>query len=442
MYSSSDEIVQKKQVMQRWFDRIFILFFLFLPFQFALNPGEDIDLALVRLFVVGIFVFWIGLFVIRGYFFFPRSFIFWLALSFVFLCVFSFFWAENGEWALRKSVFLINFLLFFIVLSYGFLERMICVENIVRAIIFSGFFSAIFGLGQFFFSLFVGVSNAVEFWRISVAPFFLGERFSEAVVEYSSWLVNISGHTVFRAIGPFPDPHIAAFFWGMCFMMALSFALYKKTTFSFFVSGVIFLALILTFSRGVYFALSGVFFLFVLGGVFLSRKGKAILVFTGGVLLFVFLFSPTNPFFERFLSSFSSVDTSNQGRLEMWSQAGVTLWEQPWGVGIGNYALTLAPFADYRDPYYAHNIYLDVMVESGIIAGMVLIGVLVSVCWVGFLLWKKWDIWWGMGTFLSVGVFGLYGIFDTPLYSVHIFPLLLCIFAIAVYGEMILRKKK
>ena len=327
-------------------------------------------------------------------------------------------------------------------MSYGFLEEWLHRERFIQVIILSGFFSALFGLMQFFFSLFIGVANAVELWRSSVAPFFLGTRFSEAVVEYSSWLVHLSGHTVFRAIGPFPDPHIAAFFWGICFMMAISFAFYKKSLASFFLSGVIFLALLLTFSRGVYFALFGAFSLFVLGGTMLSRKGKILLLFLVGVFVLLLLFSPTNPFFERFLSSFSSVDTSNQGRLEMWFQAGKTLWEHPWGVGIGNYALTLAPFAEYRDPYYAHNMYLDSMVESGILVGVMFVSILLGVCWIGMNLWRKQRLWWGWGLFFSAVVFGIYAIFDTPLYSVHILPLLLSVFAIAVYGEIILRKKE
>jgi len=38
------------------------------------------------------------------------------------------------------------------------------------------------------------------------------------------------------------------------------------------------------------------------------------------------------------------------------------------GVGIGNYPLEIKATADYREPIYAHNTYLDIAAETGLVS--------------------------------------------------------------------------
>lgn len=70
---------------------------------------------------------------------------------------------------------------------------------------------------------------------------------------------------------------------------------------------------------------------------------------------------------SRFYSIFNLKEGSNQGRLEIWSQAVEVVKNNPLtGVGIGNYPLEIKPTASYREPIYAHNTYLDIAAETGI----------------------------------------------------------------------------
>ena len=103
--TSSNKSSKKKKLVDVWLERGVFLFFLFLPFQFALNPTENIDLALIRVLIIALFLFWLGAFLWRGRFFFPQSFLFWMVVSFVFLSVISFFVGRKPRMGSTKESF-------------------------------------------------------------------------------------------------------------------------------------------------------------------------------------------------------------------------------------------------------------------------------------------------------------------------------------------------
>ena len=74
-----------------------------------------------------------------------------------------------------------------------------------------------------------------------------------------------------------------------------------------------------------------------------------------------------------FSSIFDLKEGSNVGRLEMWKKSAEVALDNPFsGVGIGNYPLEVKASADYREPITAHNTYLDIASETGIISLLVL----------------------------------------------------------------------
>lgn len=88
--------------------------------------------------------------------------------------------------------------------------------------------------------------------------------------------------------------------------------------------------------------------------------------------------------FDR-LGSLASPASADPGRLLIWEQAWKMLQDAPWlGTGIGTFWLAWPPYrhpVDGSGGYYVHNDYLQLWVESGLPALLLLLAVLTSVLW-------------------------------------------------------------
>lgn len=409
-----------------------IFFVFFLPFQFALHPVEGIDLASARVLAVGIFLWWSAKSLAEKRCILPRPLVFFCFAAFLLFATASSLWAENSSWALRKTAFLLSFSPLFLVF-YAVLRELRARERIFRALISGAALAALFALLQFSMQFIFGVEGTFAFWVREVLPFFLGPTFGEAVANYPSLLVNISGFTVMRASGFFPDPHMAAFFFGMSFPLALSLAwdaAPRRRTYWLICALVILIADLLTFSRGGYIGLLSGMGVFALP-LFLryaAVKKRAVEIGVGGsIILALILASPVG---TRLFSSFSQGDGSNTERVRLWQEGAELIAERPaFGVGLGNYPLAVKPSADYREPIYAHNLFLDIALELGIIGAFFFIAFL-------FLgISSAWRQWLDERTLLplafcsSLIVFSAHSFFETPIFSVHILPLFLLLMA-------------
>lgn len=398
-----------------------------LPFQIALNPAAGIDLASIRIFILFIFLVWLALGLKRKNITLPKGLQGGLILSFLFLNIFSLFFAGNIEWGLRKLLFLFSiFPVYFVfadVVSNN--EKII---KIVKSLIWSGFFVSLIGIAQFLLQFILGVEKAYKFWADYVIVPFLGKAFSEAVLQNPSWLVNISGATYFRATAIFPDPHMLAFFINMIIFLSLGliFHLKNKKVSYIVILFFLFSASLLTFSRGGYLGLSaGLVFLAFYYIPKLSKKYKAAIVaaiFLLGMLLFI-----PSPVSQRFFSSFNFKEGSNKGRIETWGKAVEIIASHPiFGVGIGNYPLEIKAVAGYREPIYSHNAYLDIAAETGIANALIWIGIIL-VSFKKFLA-KSQENYFFLGAAAALLAFAIHSLVETPIYS----PVVLTLFLIFI----------
>lgn len=418
--------------------RLLQIFFFTLPFQFALNPVNGVDLHLSRVFVAVIFFVWLSQSLDRRALWLPKSIPVILALSFLFVAGVSFLWAEAPMWSVRKMLFLLSYAPLLFVLSDLFQrEGSKIAMRILRAFVFGSAFAAMVGIFQFAIQFFIGVERTFSFWIGYVLPIFLGNEFSSEVAAFPSLLANIGGETILRATAFFPDPHIFAFYMGISLPFSFACSFFsenrrEKMIFGIF-TGLLFFADLLSFSRGGYV---GVFF-GALTAVFLLRKiifssffGKIIAfsVVSAGLLLF---FIP-NPVQERAWSSFSLEDGSNSGRIAIWREAIVFSSEAPFfGYGLGNYPLAVKPTAEYREPIYAHDIFLDVELDLGGIGLILFSGTFFGSMYV-FL--KRKDLVSGVSV-VALSIFLGHGLFENPLYSVHILPVLFLILSLTALRE-------
>lgn len=413
---------------------LFLLFFATLPFQFALSPLPGIDLHISRLFALGLFGLWLIRSFIRQSLSIPTKPETWLLFAVFFLSAFSLFFVENASWGTRKLFFLLSFLPILLIAS-SLLRATPEREAFVRALTGGATLSALVGIVQFLLPFVIGLDPAIQFWQHAVIPLFSGLTFSNVVTEYSSMVVNIGGTNFLRASAFFPDPHIASFFWGMSLPLSIALAFQakrdqeKKSRFFLFAatSLLILLADILTFSRGGYIALLATLFLsLAIRFSDLIRKHTLPLLLSGAVFVLA-LIIPT-PLSERLVSSLDLSDHSTSGRLAIWNEAIHIIKQHPLtGVGLGNYSNTVLPSAQYREPRYAHNIFLDIAAETGVATAFIFFLAISLVLIQSLLQHRNRPFIFAGGC--SILIFSVHSFFETPLYSVHILPLFLSLLA-------------
>ena len=408
-------------------DKFLLIIILYLPFQLALNPMAGVDLASIRVLILLLFFVWLAQGLKKKNLQIKNNWQTGLVVAFLFLNVISIIVAKNTDWSIRKLLFLFSIFPLYFVASQLISSREKALK-IIKTAVFGGAVIAIIGILQFVSQFVFGLERTYSVWANFIITPFLGSSFSAAVLKNPSWLVNIAGQTYLRATSLFPDPHMFSFYLGLLAPLAFGLIVQAKNkkkaailSFS-----LIIVADLLTFSRG---GQVGLFVGLVFMGIFawagLHKNYKVIttIVFLSGLAI---LFVPS-PISQRFLSSFDLNEGSNQGRLQMWQKASAVILDKPFlGTGIGNYPLEVVATATYRDPIYAHNTYLDIAVETGILNMSVWLGILILVA-VGF--WrkaKKERLF--FFALVSLIIFATHSMVETAIYS----PVVLSLFLIII----------
>ena len=470
----------------KYFNQVLFLLIIYIPFQVALNISAGIDLASGRVLILYLFAVWVIRSLAEKRLVIRFSLQTLLILLFLFIAIFSIFQAWDMERAFRKIlVFLSIFPLYFIITSLAIssLDKKkvrAIVYRILKALIISGFILSLIGIFQFALQFLIGVDTIMDFWCEFVSPVFYGNTFGAEVITNPSWLVNIGGATILRAFSLFPDPHMFSFYLGLLIPVVFAFCLCNKRwlhcgdspvepeckwlhspessgtmepadqndKYMFFNSKLLYFTLItmllaeaLTFSRGGYIGLiAGIGVTIILLWRYMNFNKKIILGLIMGITV-LFISFTNQSIVSRFLSSFDFKEGSNAERIKNWDQ-GYEMFADNFltGVGIGNYSIYLYPTAGYRTPIYAHNLYLDIGAEMGILA------LLVWLVLIGVTIWQLFKA--GRRTediFIRALSFGLIGsliwfsthsFFDTAIYS----PTILSIFVIIISLSVIIIK--
>jgi putative inorganic carbon (HCO3(-)) transporter len=397
----------------------------YLPFQLALSPAADVDLASIRVLVLALFLAWLacGLknkkVIVRGL----QSL---LVLTFLFFNALSVIMAKNTDWSWRKLLFLFSlFPVYFIVAAT--IDSRKKALRLVKFLVASGAAVAAVGIIQFAAQFVFGLEKVYKFWAGNVIGPFLGKAFGQAVLQNPSWLVNIAGETYLRATATFPDPHMLAFYLGLLIPLALGVVFSEKKQRFFWLAalGALLLCDLLTFSRGGYLGLfAGAATMLFLWWNKIGRSYKFSAVALAGLMIAALLVP--GPISQRFYSSFDFQEGSNAGRIAIWGQALQVSENNPLlGVGIGNYPLAIKASADYREPIYAHNTYLDIAVETGIVNALVWAGLLLAAFLKFSALGEK-DIFF-LTCAVSIVIFAAHSMVETAVYSPTVLVLLLFI---------------
>lgn len=416
------------------------LFFLYLPFQIALNPTEGVDLASVRVIIPVLFLIWLLISLKNRSLTLPYNLNLLLIGSFLFLCIFSLFFAENTSWGIRKLLFFLSIFPLFFVLGDKFYTNPIKRLSLLKYTVWGALGTSSIAITQFLLQFIIPLDELYTFWAILIKPF-LGNSFSQAVLTNPSWLVNIGGHTILRATAFFPDPHMLSFYLNITALISLGIFFYiKQNKFSNYTYLIIFsiitLANLLTFSRGGYLGLiAGLlffsFFIFKNNLLNLLKSVKNISILAIIFLLIILFFIIPNPIASRLNSSFNLNEGSNIGRLTTWKQSLEIINKNPvWGTGLGNYSLTVKPSADYREPIYAHNTFLDIAAETGFLNSLIWLCLIIFNIITFTKVFAKNNNSIYLGLAASLVAFLFHSFFETAIFSVHILPLIVLIFSL------------
>lgn len=429
------------------FESSLLLLVLYLPFQVALNVSAGFDIASGRVLILLLFAVWTFRSLKNKKLEIDFSLETLLLVTFLSCAIFSLLQSFEMDRALRKIlVFLSVFPLYFVLTSLP--GRKDFILKIVKALLSGGLILSLFGAVQFLAQFVFGINPLFDFFAKIIAPVFYGNTFAAQVVANPSWLVNVGGTTLLRAFSIFSDPHIFSFYLGLIAPLAFALAMLPREnmrkagfggsgkfvylTFSFLI-----LAELLTFSRGGYMGMfAGLFTLMILFWKHFTAAQKKIMFSVGsvGIIFAAFISSSV---LTRFLSSFDLQEGSNMERMKNWQQ-GLDTFSANFltGVGIGNYSFYLDPTTAYRTPIYAHNLYLDLGAELGIIAllsWVLLIGITVIELFIASRRTSDKTL-----SYLSLGLIGslvwysVHSFFDTSIYAPNILAIFTVILALAV----------
>ena len=440
--------------MFKYFKILFFITITYLPFQIALNPLSGVDLASGRVLIAILILYWL-----YNFYFQPEKKIvlnlqkldligIFLVL-FLFWSVFSLFWADNFSFAFRKVIFWLNIFPFYFV-AQMFLKTKKDLIVLFKILIYSSAFVAFIAILQFGLQFIYSPYLVFNKWFL-LYPFLFGKTSAiSAMLLAPNWLAHINSSVFMRSIGSFPDPNTFGFYLAFVIPLAL---LVKEKYFK-IIGGMLILALLFTFSRGAYIgAIISLIILLFLNLKFKIKNEKLRIKFfkfkVPIILFFVFcsFLLIISPIGTRFFSSFDFQDKGVSERLEIWSQAVNVIKKNPvLGVGIGNYVERVDLFSEqrgYRSPIHAHNIYLQITAELGII-GLILyltifIFALKKLYCLFFILKEKtilkYKKGWFFAVFLSLIWFSAHGFFDIPIFSPRILPLLMVFLALTKYNK-------
>lgn len=180
--------------------------------------------------------------------------------------------------------------------------------------------------------------------------------------EITEHVLQWNGSPVVRVVGYFPNPNVFAAFLVLLLplVVVLVWRAPLPSWLALLLIGVPGLALVLTFSRA---ALVG---LLLAVGLVMTRR-RSWLPLTVAVMAVMAVMNPLST--GRLLPGVAS-------RVEVWVAAlGIIAGHPLAGVGVGNFQAAAPRY------WNAHNLYLHVAAESGVVAGLLLIAVLVLALW-------------------------------------------------------------
>jgi len=329
--------------------------------------------------------------------------------------------------AFSRVLYLLIFGLFAAAVASAMSAGQLSDHSVAQAIVVAAAAAAVALIVQVLVQFSVG-ATAVTNWLIGELPRFAGAHTAGELTQLN-WTVG--GLNIVRGIFPFMDAPGAGQFMMLGLLAAVWLRQDPRSAGSWLrsragVAAIVLIAagLLMTFSRQ-----SWVGAFVGLGALALRRRPGSLLLLV--LALFVVMTAVPAPgghetFADYLLSAGNTSTTSTATRLGLWQQA-LQLVPHHWviGVGPGLYS-TLNP--NPANPiYYAHNVFLDELVELGALGGLALAALLLSAMASAYR--RR-----AMLGFAMLAAWATANLFDDALYEPRMLILLAAAFALAAAG--------
>ena len=315
--------------------------------------------------------------------------------------VLAFFFGTFRVEALKQAIFFINIYLIYLVMVNTLRGKQQIFE-LIRYTIWSVAIIITFGFSQLIGTFLTNLDTFWVYWASNVTKLYYGQNFASVALYSNSWFAYSGGATELRMFSIMPDSQSFAYVCliGLCMGTALTRSVFKHIR-KWLWSGIRFaaLGLVLSGTRAVWVGMFAPFLAVATAYGKNIQKHLAKKYLWPFVIIFAFFalspfmnqglaFLQVERFKENFLVRAESIyninETSNQGRIAMWENSSLFFLRHPLGVGFGNFLISFNEIAQnqtydqvasavngrYNLPakyVSAHSLYLQVLVETGIL---------------------------------------------------------------------------
>ncbi len=303
--------------------------------------------------------------------------------------------------AIKEVIYLLNIYCFYIVLINTLRGKQHIFE-VIRYTLWALTIIVTLGFAQLFSTFLTSLDVFWVFWASNISDLYYGSHFASVAMYSNSWFAYSGGATQLRMFSIMPDSQSFAYICliGLCIGTALTRSVFVHVR-KWLWSGIRFaaLGLILSGTRAVWVGMLAPFGAVLFGYFRNIQKHLAKKYLWPFVIIFIlFIVSPlinqglslvrVGIFKENFLARVQSIydfnNSSNQGRIEMWKNSSKYFITHPLGIGLGNFIISFNPggkaktydqlAAQINTRYNlpagnvsAHSLYLQVLVETGIL---------------------------------------------------------------------------
>ena len=335
----------------------------------------------------------------------------YLLVALLLLAMLSVIPASDKIAAIKRIIFFLNFAILGIVIYYKSADKEFAKRLIKNSIIPVAIVAAV-GYIQVISTYFIDIYQFMRIWGEGIQCRQFGEQWCNIAVQLgNTWFAYYGEQLSLRVFSLFPDSHSFPQFVLLGIPAILALMLEKKYYTTLFKKqrapllgllglASLFLIVILSGTRGIWAASIGVVLLYFGLILYMKKWELTKLSYDNFVsfkklgwflAIFFIMFSVAFPIFSspqfligkadddilraRIKSILDFGETSNSQRIEIWKKTLSSIREKPLlGVGIGNYPVVLSQ--DIRlakAGSSAHNLYLHIAAEMGILAGIIFI---------------------------------------------------------------------
>lgn len=357
---------------------------------------------------------------------------------------------------IKKIIFFANIFVLYPIILSSVKEKCDFLKVFKSIAVATGVFLLV-GYFQLLSLFFVSIASFSQFWSDKIITVFYGKDLGYLFSHSNTWIAaSEEGKGILRMFSLVGDSHSFAIISMLSIpLFIFFFFVYKnqKNSFYFFwwiMIGLSMSAIIFSGVRGAWLSLVGPFAV-VLYLYFKKINRKIILAIMISLLLFIPLFPVSSVIssgskggsgeihFERVKSISDISEISNKTRLEIWRLSSESIIKNPMlGVGIGNFPVALKqPIALSRQGSSAHNLYIHIASEIGLIGLIIFLMILIIIMRIIYNRYKNTKDNNSYGAFIiAFGVIFIwiltYSFFDVAFLNDRVLMIFLSIFALVV----------